>query len=596
MRKQGALAGFASASGMLLGTLSLLSVLLLSPTVALAYSDSNGLDRFSLSPTADGLVGMRSGKLLPHLRSESTFYMGYADRLLMGRGADGAEAVFVGNRVAGAVSTSLGLWGIGELDLVLPFVAHQQAWGNFRPLMDPTVRMDELASSGLSDLKLIPRAQLLDAARHHIDLALSLDISLPTGGAHGFLGDNRVLWRPSLAASMNLLSDLRVAVETGVLIRKSEHLLGDVDAATEFDLGVGAGWRFGPENRPFELQGSLGGVFGMSDAGKQQHSEFRSALSWEPLSGLQLLLGAGVGLIHSYGTPAWRAFSGIRYAFTIPTPARPEPLPEPVPEALPEPEPEEEPEEEPVVVEEDEPLPPPDELWLTVHFSDGSDQVDEEGRKILRRVAAVLRDRPELTLFVDGHSDARGVLELNLGLSLRRARAVVRLLQLEGVDGKRLKARGHGPKRPVADNDTEEGRRQNRRVEFLLQPTTEISESASSSGDTSQSESGADAHAQSNASAEDGGEARKASASKSESDAASAESEQRNADQRKGEQSQAEPSPSASSVSDSGESDSKKSDSSDSEPSPSASGQPESTGDGKPAEAEPKGLREKGDE
>ena len=69
---------------------------------------------------------------------------------------------------------------------------------------------------------------------------------------------------------------------------------------------------------------------------------------------------------------------------------------------------------------------------------------------------------------VEGHTDDRGDPELNVDLSVRRARRVVEFLVADGVAPHRLDPQGFGSTRPVADNRTEEGRADNRRVSFVL--------------------------------------------------------------------------------------------------------------------------------
>lgn len=78
-----------------------------------------------------------------------------------------------------------------------------------------------------------------------------------------------------------------------------------------------------------------------------------------------------------------------------------------------------------------------------------------------------MRERTDLSILVVGHTDATGSFDYNLGLSRRRAEAVVnRLVQL-GIEQRRLYPVGVGLSAPVASNTTEEGRAKNRRVELV---------------------------------------------------------------------------------------------------------------------------------
>ncbi len=85
----------------------------------------------------------------------------------------------------------------------------------------------------------------------------------------------------------------------------------------------------------------------------------------------------------------------------------------------------------------------------------------------LERLAEALKRHPHLRLEVGGHTDAVGNDEDNLALSERRAKAVYDYLILRGVDASRLTYRGYGESRPVATNDTPEGRALNRRTTLV---------------------------------------------------------------------------------------------------------------------------------
>ena len=100
------------------------------------------------------------------------------------------------------------------------------------------------------------------------------------------------------------------------------------------------------------------------------------------------------------------------------------------------------------------------------HFAVGRAELDPESQRILVRVAAALGERRGLRVEIGGHTDATGSEESNFALSRRRAEAVRDFLASEGVDRARLVAIGYGASRPVADNETPEGRAQNRRVEL----------------------------------------------------------------------------------------------------------------------------------
>ena len=93
----------------------------------------------------------------------------------------------------------------------------------------------------------------------------------------------------------------------------------------------------------------------------------------------------------------------------------------------------------------------------------------DDSFETLNEVAATLKDHPELTLVeIQGHTAKANKPKKTKRLSQDRAEAVRRYLMSQGVDGERLVARGYGEERPIADNETEEGRSRNRRVEFVV--------------------------------------------------------------------------------------------------------------------------------
>lgn len=86
----------------------------------------------------------------------------------------------------------------------------------------------------------------------------------------------------------------------------------------------------------------------------------------------------------------------------------------------------------------------------------------------LDQIATTLRDNPNTIVCVIGYTDSKGSDELNQDLSVRRAQAVTGFLTSKGIAGTRLTAAGLGERFPVASNDTETGRSQNRRVEMYV--------------------------------------------------------------------------------------------------------------------------------
>lgn len=107
-----------------------------------------------------------------------------------------------------------------------------------------------------------------------------------------------------------------------------------------------------------------------------------------------------------------------------------------------------------------------------VTFETDSASLDARFFSVLDSVALVLGEYKSTLVTVAGHTDSTGSAEHNQGLSERRASTVALYLQGRGVAVERLAAVGYGEKKPVAGNDTAEGRARNRRVEITLEPIT----------------------------------------------------------------------------------------------------------------------------
>lgn len=104
-----------------------------------------------------------------------------------------------------------------------------------------------------------------------------------------------------------------------------------------------------------------------------------------------------------------------------------------------------------------------------IYFETGSDRLQARSLPLLQELANVIVGRPDLgKIAIEGHTDNAGSENFNLKLSQKRAEAIRRTLIENGVTESRLTAAGFGEMRPIASNETPEGREQNRRVEFRL--------------------------------------------------------------------------------------------------------------------------------
>jgi len=104
---------------------------------------------------------------------------------------------------------------------------------------------------------------------------------------------------------------------------------------------------------------------------------------------------------------------------------------------------------------------------LYINFDFDKADIRPESQPIIDEIVKLLKNNPGLNLTVEGHTDNIGAPDYNRRLSDARARSVAAALTARAIVDSRLKAVGHGQDKPIADNNAEEGRAKNRRVELV---------------------------------------------------------------------------------------------------------------------------------
>ena len=104
-------------------------------------------------------------------------------------------------------------------------------------------------------------------------------------------------------------------------------------------------------------------------------------------------------------------------------------------------------------------------VQVYINFATASDRIEPSSAAVLGELLTTLRNAPALRIELVGHTDSQGSAPYNLDLSHRRAASVYAWLAQRGVDRERLRSSGRGLLEPIADNDSEQGRALNRRVE-----------------------------------------------------------------------------------------------------------------------------------
>lgn len=109
----------------------------------------------------------------------------------------------------------------------------------------------------------------------------------------------------------------------------------------------------------------------------------------------------------------------------------------------------------------------------SVTFATNSYEINPALYATLNELSTQMSQNPELVADIRGYTDSTGGAELNQRLSQNRAQSVATYLSQHGVTPNRMAATGYGPSNPIADNNTEQGRAQNRRVEIYLKATAQ---------------------------------------------------------------------------------------------------------------------------
>jgi outer membrane protein OmpA-like peptidoglycan-associated protein len=106
-------------------------------------------------------------------------------------------------------------------------------------------------------------------------------------------------------------------------------------------------------------------------------------------------------------------------------------------------------------------------IALYINFDTGKSIIRDESKPIIDQIVQMMNENPDLKLSVEGHTDNVGTPASNKTLSEARAKSVVSAIVAQGITADRLNPAGYGQDKPIADNNTEEGRAQNRRVELV---------------------------------------------------------------------------------------------------------------------------------
>ncbi|WP_257451606.1 OmpA family protein [Archangium lipolyticum] len=456
------------------------------------------LERLQLNPGARDSLVLSTGDLLRRgqYRLSLTGHWENKPLVLFERGRE--SATIISNRVTAHLS---GAWSVTdwlELGAQFPIV------GQWAPNVS-TVGLATPQSFALGTPWLQARANLFsERDGRPLDLGLHLGAALPVGSAEALTLDQGFVFSPRVGLGKRLGDAWRVGADVGALVRTRTYVLSPQVKAPRDELGV-------------EVNGGLNlsaALFGLKQELLVRGSLplARAPSSLEVLLGLRAPVGpvevyamGGPGFGKTPGTPLFRVLAGVTFSPERITPANPRVEVQPDPDTdgdgiadgsdacvneagiqenrgCPDRDrdgdglvdrldncPDEKGTEKNGGCEEKQ-LARIDEGQLRtlepVFFEQNKDILSPRSHELLDTVASILKTHPDMKLRVEGHTSNEGDAGYNLDLSQRRAEAVVEYIIGKGVERERLEPRGFGQTRPIADNDTSEGRAKNRRVEF----------------------------------------------------------------------------------------------------------------------------------
>ncbi|MGC4001518.1 MAG: kelch repeat-containing protein [Anaeromyxobacter sp.] len=433
------------------------------------------VQRFQPSGGAYDVLGVESAQTPGHLKFSGQLWLNYASRPLVLVAPNMEDVALVKSQTGIDLALSLGLTDWAEVSVVAAGVLDQTSETN--RFVPPQLAAD-LTSPGFSDLRLIPKARLLDWKG--LRLGVSVPVTFPTGDADSYLGHDAVTFAPRALVEVDTLPWLRLLLNGGAVIREDRQLV-NLTVGNAWTYGVGAEVPFMVGQQRLSAIGSLAGEIGMDDSSAQARPlEALAGLKWLHRSGLSLAAGGGPGIGEGYGTPEYRVF--FQLGWTNANPKRsgytPPPPPPPAPkEELKKEEPKkEEPKAEPTPPPPPPPVvtPPPAEeqeeelrIDTRIYFGFNKKDLKPEYQKTLAELAQVIASDPRYRhIRIEGHADDLGAEEYNQWLSEQRAQTVKKYLVKHGVDPSRIEVIGYGNRRPSEPGKTKSTRAKNRRVEF----------------------------------------------------------------------------------------------------------------------------------
>jgi large repetitive protein len=314
---------------MIFRRVSSLIVGLLSCVAVAQVSSAYPVERLRFTPDRTAVLDVEFGRVLNHLDFDIGLQVGYASNPLVAYKTASRQRVgsIVETRVGGSLVGGIGLFDWVQISLEVPLVIFQTGQTGIAGISNTA--FPALSSTGLGDLRVVPKIRLLKSEDFGIDLAILASVYVPTSGGTNFFGDNGVIITPELAIS-RAVGGLRLAGNISASLLRNQTRVVNLGVGQELTLRFGASYRFQDGDKdsiPLEIGASLTSSTALENPyaiENQQSLEAKAQASWHFSQSLLAFVGGGVGLQRGWGTPDARAFLGVRFGgFAPPAAAKP---------------------------------------------------------------------------------------------------------------------------------------------------------------------------------------------------------------------------------------------------------------------------------
>lgn len=421
-----------------------------------SFSKPLNVDAILFDPATDAgrYFNLQDAQTLGQWRFSAGTYFDYAHAPLEVRNTGtGAKTGIVDSLVMAHVQGALGFTDWFSAGVSIPAIVYEN-------YLDPNALpgAPRETHAGIGDIRLETKFKLLDNNVYPIGVAIVPLMTFPSGNSNYFLGNGKTSGGVRLSVEGNINHIVWIAMNWGYQYfpGQRQYYVNNADAIMDDLLSYGLAVH-GRINDMWSLIAEMYGetiaknAFGslrqtpiMANAGARFTPRFHGAVR-----GLSFTLAAGAGLTKGVGDPNFHIVGGVNYR-------------------------------KPRIVELEEPgageveANMEEKIIITqkIHFEFNKAIIRPISYPILDDVVDLLKKNTHIKrVRVEGHTDSVGSDAYNQRLSEKRAMSVVDYLVAHGISRDRLLSAGYGESRPIADNNTAEGRAKNRRTEFTVVET-----------------------------------------------------------------------------------------------------------------------------